>query len=234
MKKKTLIILCLLSAVFSIIYIVLNYYGLIRYTNIYLYSIEHYINNYSKLDEVNKKNKVIITLIVNENQFKNIKYVIKSLLDQTVKVNLISIVLPNNHEFILPDELSKSVAIYKYNDDKIPLGNLNSILSTVIREGEATTKIITLQAGVIYGKDFIEIILEESEKHPNHVIYVNSEENNDIELEKGTLFNTGLFDTHFLNTPNNVNINEYINNYFDKKKIKKHKVIYNQNYKYII
>ena len=232
MKKKNLIILCLLSAVFSIIYIVLNYYGLIRYTNMYFYSIEHYLNNYTTLDQVNKKHKVIISIIVKEEQLKNIKYVIKSLLDQTVKVNLISIVLPDNNNYILPDELNKTVAIYKYSHTKKSLGNLNSILSTIIREGDATTKIVTLQAGTIYGKDFIETILEESEKYPESVIYVNSEKNNYIELEKGVVFNAGLFDTDFIDNPNNINTTHFVNNYFDKKNIKKNKLKYNQNYRY--
>ena len=155
---------------------------------------------------------------------------VKSLLDQTVKVNLISITTPDNN-YVLPKELINTVALYKCNKEKTRSGNLNSILSTMVREGDSTTKLITLEAGVVYGKDFIESLLEMEEKNPNCVVYVNKENHNSIELEKGVVFNMGFFDKDFIDIPTNVNANEWVNTYINNKNIKKVKLDYNQNYK---
>ena len=230
MQKKTIIILLTLSAVFSMFYILLSYYGFLRYINIHLYSTESYMNNYKNLDQINKKHKVVISIITSDEQLKNIKYMVKSLLDQTVKVNLISITTPDNN-YVLPKELINTVALYKCNKEKTRSGNLNSILSTMVREGDSTTKLITLEAGVVYGKDFIESLLEMEEKNPNCVVYVNKENHNSIELEKGVVFNMGFFDKDFIDIPTNVNANEWVNTYINNKNIKKVKLDYNQNYK---
>jgi hypothetical protein len=231
MEKKTIIIISLLSAVFSLIYILLNYFGLIRYLYMYIYPIEGYINKYKNLDQINKENKVIISLIATDKQLENITHVIKSLLDQTVRVDLISIIIPQTNNYVLPKNLSKTVAIYKGCDEKAKTGNLNCLLSTIAREGEITSKIITLGADVIYGKDFIETILDTSEKNPDSVVYVNSGKNNYIELEKGAVFSIGFFEKDFMDIPSDVHANEWVNNYINNKGIKKVKVNYNENYK---
>jgi len=230
MQKKTIIILLTLSAVFSMFYILLSYYGFLRYISIHLYSTESYMNNYKNLDQINKQHKVVISIIACDEQLKNIKYVVKSLLDQTVKVNLISIITHDNN-YVLPKELINTVAVYKCNKQKTRSGNLNSILSTIVREGDSTTKLITLEAGVVYGKDFIESLLEMEEKNPNCVVYVNKENYNYIELEKGVVFNMGFFDKDFIDIPTDVDGNKWVNTYINNKNIKKVKLDYNQNYK---
>ena len=234
MEKKNIIIISLLSAVFSLIYILLNYFGLIRYICMYIYPIETYINKYKNIDHINKKNKVIITIITTNKQLENIHNTVKSLLDQTIRVDLISIIIPSKHNFVLPIELNKIVTLYNCPDEKAITGNLNCLLSTISREGESSTKLITLGAGVIYGKDFIETILEASEKNPNSIIYVDSGKNNSIDLEKGALFNMGFFDKDFMNIPDDVHANDWVNNYFNIQKhkdIKKIKIKYTENYK---
>ena len=233
MEKKTIIIISLLSAVFSLIYILLNYFGLIRYIGMYLYPIDGYINNYKNLDQINKENKVVISIIPTGNNIDNIKHVIKSLLDQTVKVNIISIIIPQKNNYELPKELIKTVAVYKCGDEKSKTGNLNCLLATIAREGEATTKIITLSDGVIYGKDFIETLLDKADKNPNSIVYVDSGKNNYIDLEKGAVFSTAFFDKDFLNIPDDVHANEWVNKYFNNKGTKKIKVKYSENYKKI-
>ena len=233
MKKKTIIIISLLSAVFSLLYIILNYFGIIRYMCMYMYPIEGYINNYKNLDQINKENRVIISIIATKKQLQNITPVIKSLLDQTVKVSLISIIIPYTANYVLPKELSNIVTIYNSNDEKSKTGNLNSLLSTISREGESTTKIITLDAGIIYGKDFIETLLEAGEKHPNTILYVDTGKKGFVELEKGAVFNTGFFDKDFMDIPEDIHANEWVNNYFDNRGIKKINIKYRENYKII-
>lgn len=233
MKRKTIIILSLLSAVFSLLYILLNYFGIIRYMSMRTDSINSYIDNYKNLDQINKEIKVIITIIATKKQLRNIKPVIKSLLDQTVKVNLISMIIPYKTNYKLPEDLSNVVAIYNCNEEKAKTGDLNSLLSTISREGEATTKVITLGAGVIYGKDFIETLLEAGEQNPNTILYIDNRKKDFIKLEKGAVFNTGFFDKDFMDIPDEVHANEWVNKYFDNKNIKKINIKYKENYKII-
>lgn len=229
MNKKNIIILSLLSAFFSLLYILSNQFGLFRYISMFIFPIEKYVNNYKNLDKIT--NKIIISIITTDKQLDNIKYTIKSLLDQTVKVDLISITLPHDNKFILSPELAKTVVIYKCGDEKTVTSNLNCLLSTIFREGETTTKLITLKGGVIYGKDFIETLLNSSEKNPDTIIYINSIKDS-IDLEKGALFNMGIFDDKFNNISDNVDANEYINKYIHEKSYKKLKINYSENYKY--
>ena len=53
-----------------------------------------------------------------------------------------------------------------------------------------------------------------------------------IDLEKGALFNMGIFDDKFNNISDNVDANEYINKYIHEKSYKKLKINYSENYKY--
>ena len=93
MEKKTIIIISLISAIFSLIYILLNYFGVIRYFGLYFSPVEKYIKKYKNLDKIGE-HKIIISLTETPEQIKKITPTIKSLLDQTVKVDLISIVIP--------------------------------------------------------------------------------------------------------------------------------------------
>lgn len=227
MQKKTVIILSLISIIFSIAYILLNYYGYIRYASLYVYPVESYSKNYKNLDQVNKQNKTVISLIT-DNKLDSLKHTVKSLLDQTVKVDLISIILPDNSNYQLPADLVNVVALYKCGEEKAVSGNLNCLTSTISREGDASTKVVTLGLGVVYGKDFIETLVEESEKNPNTIIYVDSG-NNSINLEKGAVFGVSFFNEDFMDIVENTTSNEWVNSYFKTRD--KVKVNYSQNYK---
>ena len=50
---------------------ILNYCGLIRYTGLYMFSIESYIKQYKKLDKIGK-NRTVITLIVKPSEMINL------------------------------------------------------------------------------------------------------------------------------------------------------------------
>lgn len=226
MEKKTIIIISLISAIISLIYVILKYYGLIRYVSIYLYPIESYSKNYKNLDKIGK-NRIIISLTATPEEMKNLTPVINSLLDQTVKVDLISCTIPEGNEYKIPNKINDYISIFRCGEDK---GLLNSIIPVVMREYESTTRIITLGASKIYGKDFIEILLEESEKHPEKIIYANFK-NGYIDLASGVVFSTQFFDEKFINHPKKCDSNEWINEYF--KNFPKQNIKYNENYKSI-
>ena len=79
----------------------------------------------------------------------------------------------------------------------------------------------------IYGKDFIETLMEKSEKYPDSIIYSNN--SNIIDLTKGVVFSTKFFNTDFIEVPKGVNGNKWVNDYF--KNFPKEKIIYKENYK---
>ena len=226
MKKKTIIIISIISiisAIFSVVYLLLNYFGLIRYINIYLYSTESYQKNYKNLDKIGKY-KTIISLTTTPKQMSKLSHVIKSLLDQTVRVDLISINVPNGDQYNLPIDLVKSVLLSRCDEDK---GLLNCLLPSILKEIESTTRIISLGAGTIYGKDFIETLMDESEKHQDKIIYSNTNDN--IDLTKGVVFYTNFFNIDFLDIPHKTDGNKLINDYF--RNFPKKRINYSENYK---
>ena len=220
MEKKTIIIISLLSTVFSLIYVLLSYFGFTRYLGMYFFSIEKYGKNYKNLDKTGK-DRVVISLAITTKQKSKLSKVIKSLLDQTVRVDLITLIVPNKSDY---QYIENFVSIFKCGKDQ---GILNCLIPSIIRENESTTRIITLGDNTIYGKDFIETLMEKSEKYPDSIIYSNN--SNIIDLTKGVVFSTKFFNTDFIEVPKGVNGNKWVNDYF--KNFPKEKIIYKENYK---
>ena len=113
MKKKTIITLSLISAVLSFFYIILNYYGFLRYIGIKIFPVERYFNNNKNLDKIHKNNKIVISIMVDDINKKSLQSslnsTIKSLLDQTIAVDFISITFLNKlcaHSLILTSSSS--------------------------------------------------------------------------------------------------------------------------------
>ena len=223
MEKRTIVIISLVSAIFSLIYVLLNYFGFVRYTGLYIFPVEGYAKNYKNLDKIGK-HRTVISITTTPEQMKKLTPVIKSLLDQTVRVDLISISVPYGDKYKLPSKLENSVSIFRCGQDK---GDLNCILPVIMREGESTTRIITLGVDKIYGKDFIETLLEASEKNPDKIIYENNTDY--IDLTKGVVFSTSFFDEKALDAPKGADPNKWINTYF--KSFPKEKIQYGENYK---
>ena len=227
MEKKYII---LLSIIVTLIYLTLDYLGFIRYLELYHSSPLKYIQHYKNLDKINKHNRVIIALTTTPENIKKITPTIISLLDQTVQINLISICIPYGSDYKLPIELKDSVTIFRCGKD---YNILNPILSSITREEESTTQFIILNDTTIYGKNFIETLLIESEKYPNNIIQTGK---GNIKLQHGTLFKTNFFDEQFIPSGNVIinnysDANDYTNNYF--KLNKEHQIIninYSENY----
>lgn len=214
MKRKTIIILSFISIFLSLIYILLNYFGLLRYIELYVSSTKKYQKKYSSLDKGDPNNRVIIS--INTVSTKNLKYVVNSLLDQTVKVDLISINVPSDHEFKIPENLKDSVKVYKCNKN---YKDSTCLIPSVLRESNYNTKIITLADNKIYGKDFIEQLIDASIKNSDSIIYTGDK----IDINNGVLFNINFFDDNFINNPD---IKELIS-----KNLKHYNISYKENYK---
>ena len=223
MEKKTIIIISIISVTISMIYLLLQYFGLLRYVGLYLFSSENYIKNYKNLDKIDQSNRTVISLTTTPEKMKKITPVISSLLDQTVRVDSIYITVPRGSQYKLPKNLKDVVTVFRtkqYKDD------LSPILSTLMREGEFNTQIIVLGDSTIYGKDFIERMIDESNKEPNKIIYVNNKDY--INLKKGVIFKTNFFKEDIMDSGDKVDYNEFVNNYF--KNFPKKRISYTENY----
>ena len=225
MNKKSIIILSFLSAIFSLIYVLSNYFGWTRYFNLYISPIEKYINNYKNLEQVNDKKRVVVSISPTPDQLHKIEQVIKSILDQTVRVDLIYVVLPYGKDHKLDKKISKklekTVTLFRTSRH---YGKLISLIPIAMKEGESNTQIITLGADKIYGEDFIETLLDISEKYPDNIISSNS--HSSIE---GTVFNINLFEESFFNIPKYYDKEKWFGKYFSK--VPKKNINYKQNYR---
>lgn len=225
--KKALAAISIITSLISLLYLCLSYKGIIRYSELYVKSPKKYENDYKKLEYFDKNKRVVVSLAPSLKDLKNIESVIKSLLNQTVKVNLISITLPYGDKYKIPVSIKDSVAVYRTNTD---YGDLNAIIPTAIREGDANTQLIVLGSDKIYGENFIEEILEKSKENPDNIVYCNNKENKCC-IKQGILFPINIFSEAFFTCPENIDSDEWTNNFFSNKT--KTRITYNLNYKKI-
>ena len=183
-----------------------------------MYKPHSYIRNYSKLDKADSKNRVVVSLMVFPDRLDKIKPIISSLLDQTVKIDEISINLPYKDMKKVPAYLKDIVKIYGHSVD---YKDVSALIPVLLRERDKNTKIIILKDDKIYGKDFIETLVEESNKNPFKPIVVNKNFTN------GILIKSNFFDTSVCNYDDKSDYSTWLN----KKLLKNTKNLkYNENY----
>lgn len=169
MSKKAIQIISLVLSVLGLVFLILSYYGFIRYFKLHITPVENYINNYTEKQKASK-DRVTVCFTANENELNKLKPFINSILDQTVKVDDIALTIPYKDTNKIPQNLKKVLSTYGYNKDYDNAGNL---VCSVLREPEANTKIIIVEPNMIYGEDFIETMVAESEKNEDKIIYAN-------------------------------------------------------------
>ena len=158
MNTNTFIILTFLSMIF----VILSYFGIIRYLKLHVDSHSNYIENYKKLNKASENNKVILSLSSNTKKINKIMPMLKSILDQTVKVDQIVLNLPPGDNYNIPKEYNNILNIFYSGKN---YDEATKLIPTLLREDNADTIIILLKDDYIYGKDFIETIIEESNKN---------------------------------------------------------------------
>jgi len=166
MKRRTIVIIALLSALFSLVYLILGYYGIIRYFDMHMFSPESYTKSYPKLDKADK-GRVVISLTTTPDRLKKLKPTINSLLDQTVRVDEIAVSVPYGKDYDVPKYIKDVAQVYRYS---VKYGDNGKLIPIMLREGEEDTKIILVDDNMVYGKDFIEDIVAASNKEPNKAI----------------------------------------------------------------
>lgn len=223
MKRKTKIIIFVVSTIISIIIILFSYFGVFRYIKLHLSSSEEYVKNYNKLER-GDKGRVVISFTTLPNRINKIKPMLNSLLDQTVKVDQIALNVPYNHKGVkynIPDEYKDIVNIFRVGKD---YGPGTKIIPTLLREGECDTKIIYLDDNLVYGEDFIETLLNESKKYPNMAIYTRE----NMKSSGGVLIQPEFFNKDVINHEMNYFDDEWLR---QNLKVEKQKIKYRGNYR---
>lgn len=163
MNKLTIIISILITLI-TILYLVLDYKGVFR--NMRLCSSSNtagYLEKYKTLPKADK-NKVV--LVISDPQSGSNAQFINSILDQTVRVNDICLVVPDSEKKAVNNP-HKIFTMCGYNKD---YGKNANVIIPLTREREADTKIILIHSGIAYGIDFVETMVDMSNKNPTNVI----------------------------------------------------------------
>ena len=202
--------------VLSLIISFLSFFGIFRYFSLHFKKSENFINNYKKLDKPKNNSKITISIGTTGKRLKNIRPMLNSILDQTVKVDEIFINIPEcSYEYEVPNDYKNIFTILPCGKN---YGNATKFIPTLLREDNADTKIIFLEDNYIYGRDFIETLINESINFDGV-----------ITSNKGIILKPDNIDAKYLlNLDNKNDYNDkWIENTFKNKK----KMSYFENYK---
>lgn len=207
----------IIMTILSLLFILLTYFGITRYITLQVQSSDTYIENYHKLPKSDAK-KVNIGIYSDSKNINNLKPMINSILDQTIRVDRIYLATTDINPDELPEYLKKVVTILpaakKYGREFA-----NSLIPMLLNEKNNDTTILVLKSNIIYGKDFIETMINMSEKIPKTVILDNK--HNSL-LIKPDYYDTNIFDR---------NKDTYLDTWFTEN-IPSHYLKYSENYKY--
>jgi hypothetical protein len=171
MGKRKIIIITIISTIISLAIIFLSYFGIFRYYLMRYKSSESYISNYKMINKTDTK--TIIAISTTPKRIKKIRPMINSILDQTIRVDNIILIVPQDDidtGYTIPSDIKKIASLFPKGKD-YGTGFSNSIIPMILTQKECNTTIITLLDNIIYGKDFLETIIIEGEKHKERVIY---------------------------------------------------------------
>ena len=166
MKKKTMIIWTLVGTFLSLAMILLSYFGIVRYLTLHVSGTDKLVENYSKLPKATE-GRVVVSVAADPKDFDKLKPVLSSILDQTVKVDQIGVVVPLKNENNVPEYIKKIANIFPAGKD---YGDGTALIPILLKEKECDTIILALSGDVIYGKDFIEKMVDESSSNADTVL----------------------------------------------------------------
>jgi hypothetical protein len=149
--------------------ILFSYFGITRYLSLHIQSTEGFVEKYSKLPKADN-GRVVISFTTTPDKIKKLKPMIKSVLDQTVKVDQIAFVIPYKYEskkYDVPQYIKDMANIFPSGKD---YGRGTKMIPILLREKECDTTIIALDDNIVYGQDFIYTMIEQSKKNPGSVL----------------------------------------------------------------
>lgn len=245
--NKNVLILSIVISVISLLWIIVLYFGVVRYVKLSMYDCEKFSESYLKLPRVDSKNKVIVSINTREQNFNKIKKTINSILDQTVHPDQIIISTSPDTDMKLPDVIKNNNIVITHKLAK-DYGNLSNIISPLLREKNGDTIIILLDDTTLYGTDLLENLVEASEKNPESVIYTSgyqgkryvdtgkkvdvNDSNDIIDCSSGVLVKPKFFDKNIINDiqPSMINDpNTFLSMNIKKNKTKIKQIEYKDN-----
>jgi hypothetical protein len=172
------ITITIIITILSTIVIIIQYFDLFRYYKLRHEEISHYIEKYSDVKPYKLKKSIIVSLNTTPDRIGKIKPVLNSLLDQSIRVNkiIVNVYSKSSEPYELPENYKKVGIFNNIKKDYQEKPNL-SILNN---EGESETKIIFLSDKTVYGEDFIETLVDESDNNPDSIIH--TKENSRIDV----------------------------------------------------
>lgn len=241
----------IMLSIASVVWLILAYYGYTRYASLQFSSCEKYAKKYLELPRANQKNKIIVSLSTSNGNFDLLKPTINSILDQTVHPDQIIISTPPNTDLKNMPQFLKNNKIIIVHALSKNYGESACFLSPLLREKDGDAIIICIDGKNIYGPDFVETILEESEKHPDSVIFLagyngktllnegkkidKKNENDILSVSDGILikpkfFHEDIFD--FSNLPLGIENTPdiFLSNYFHTHHIPMVQIVYKENF----
>ena len=116
--------------------------------------------------------KIIVTFTTTPNRLmsNSIDDMLKSILDQSVRVSNIYMVVPEEflgEKYEIPDKYKKFVNVFPSAMD---YGEATNIVPVLIQEKQCDTIIIAVKDYIIYGSDFIKKFLDASSDNPDCII----------------------------------------------------------------
>lgn len=169
MEKRKIVIMTIVSTLLSLAFILFSYFGITRYLSLYFKSCDSFIEEYSKLPEASDQ-RVVVSFSTTPERIHKLKPMINSILDQTVRVNQIGLVIPYSYKGIkyeIPEYVKHVATIFPAGKD---YGKGTKLIPVLLREKECDTIILALNDNKVYGKDFIEIMIEEAKNNPDTVL----------------------------------------------------------------
>ena len=145
--------------------------------------------------------KIIVSISCRPHNSHKLESLLTSLLDQTIKIDQIALNIPyktrDGKDYKLKKVCEDVVSVYRCGND---YGKENSIIPTLLREGEYGTIIISLDENIIYGKNFLELLIQESVQNNNCAIMFN----------EGMLVKPEFFNRDILYVETIVNVKKFI------------------------
>lgn len=166
-----MIVFSLIITIISAIVTFLLYYGVIRLVKVKTGDTEKYAKDYLNLPKAQTNRRIVVS--ITGDSMDKLRGTVNSIFDQTVRPDQIIISVPPNSNIKLDDFVAHNnlITVHRLAKD---YGKCCNIVSPLIREKDAGVIIIIADQNTVYGADFIESIVEESEKNPECVIYVES------------------------------------------------------------
>ena len=173
MNKGWLAIFIILGVICILLLVplILQYYGVFRYCYLGVNKTEKFIERYEKIPKSSER--VVISFTSIPKRIGKTNTTIKSLLDQTIRVDEIALNIPKKYRRFdetieIPTFIKNNpyVKIYVTDED---YGPGTKLVPTLKRE-QPDTKIIIIDDDMIFGRDFVKTMIEWSNGFPNQVI----------------------------------------------------------------